>query len=76
MNIIEQIKAKDQTILLLTVCAFLGLLVMNISTGLEAYAGLVITILSAGGAAIYHKTKNKKMKSEISQSDIKPVKIS
>lgn len=72
MNIVEEIKAMDKTILMFLALAFFGLLIMNVTTGREAYAGLVITLLSAVGAGVYFKTKKK---TEI-KSNVKPVKIS
>ncbi|WP_440944928.1 hypothetical protein ACSAZL_12250 [Methanosarcina sp. T3] len=71
-------KPIDKTMLLFTAFAFLGLILMNLLAGSNegVYAGLALTILSAGGAAVYYRTKNKKVKTEISQSDTKPVKIS
>ncbi|WP_440946959.1 hypothetical protein ACSAZL_01285 [Methanosarcina sp. T3] len=75
MNIIKEFKASDKTMLLFTAFAFLGLVLMNLSAGSDkgVYAGLVLTILSAAGAAVYHRTKNKKVKTDL---QIKPVKIS
>jgi ABC-type nickel/cobalt efflux system permease component RcnA len=70
LNLIEEIKEKD-TLVILAICALIGVFYMNISTGIVAYAGLFVTLLSATGAAVYYRTAKKKTK-----TDVKPVKIS
>ncbi|AKB34793.1 hypothetical protein MSSAC_0203 [Methanosarcina siciliae C2J] len=77
MNLIEEIKTSDKTMLILALFAFAGLVIMQVSAGFDTgvYIGLGIALTSAA-LAIIHKMKNKKVKANLQQSDIKPVKIS
>ncbi|AKB34157.1 hypothetical protein MSSIH_3467 [Methanosarcina siciliae HI350] len=77
MNLIEEIKASDKTMLILALSALVGFAIMKVSAGFDTgvYIGLGIALTSAG-LAVIHKTKNKKVKADPQQSDIKPIKIS
>ncbi|WP_226990682.1 hypothetical protein [Methanosarcina acetivorans] len=77
MNLIEEIKASDKTMLILALSALAGFAIMKVSAGFDTgvYIGLGIALTSAA-LAVYHRTKNKKVKADLQQSDIKPVKIS
>ncbi|WP_048065643.1 hypothetical protein [Methanosarcina acetivorans] len=77
MNLTEELKARDKTMLILTFFAFAGFVIMKVSAGFDTgvYIGLGLTLASAG-LAVIHRTKNRKVKADPQQSDVKPVKIS
>lgn len=77
MNLIEEIKASDKTMLILALSALAGFAIMKVSAGFDTgvYIGLGLTLASAG-LAVIHRTKNRKVKADPQQSDVKPVKIS
>lgn len=75
LNFLEELKASDKYLLLLCLCAFIGLVVMQ-AGGDMGTLGLIIAIVSAILALIYKVTAKKKHKSEVQPENVKTTKIS